>query len=281
MNWQRTTALIGATFVTLVLAISALLAPSIAAGGLLHPSRRHLTTPIPGNCENVLFKGVDVDLKGWKCSGKGGNRGTIVYLHGVADNRASASGVIERFTSKGFDVVAYDSRAHGESEGQTCTYGYLEKQDLRRVIDTLGVPSVVLIGTSLGAAIALQAAADDARIALVVAAEAFSDLRTIARERAPYFLTGWFLRQSFSVAEHRGRFEVDRVSPVTAAGRIKVPVLLIHGDNDRETTPDHSQRVLDALGGPKRLLLVKGAGHNESLRSSGVWEEIDRWVVSR
>jgi len=40
----------------------------------------------------------------------------IVYLHGVADNRTSSTGVIERFGRLGFDVIAYDSRAHGDSE---------------------------------------------------------------------------------------------------------------------------------------------------------------------
>jgi hypothetical protein len=49
----------------------------------------------------------------------------------------SAVGVIQRFVPRGFDVVAYDSRAHGESDGDACTYGFFEKQDLRRVLDTV------------------------------------------------------------------------------------------------------------------------------------------------
>jgi dipeptidyl aminopeptidase/acylaminoacyl peptidase len=65
---------------------------------------------------------------------------------------------------------------------------------------------------------------------------------------------------------------------VLAAARIKAPVLLIHGDRDRETPPAHSRRVFEALTGPKRLILVPGAGHNQSLRSAEVWSEIDRWI---
>ena len=41
----------------------------------------------------------------------------------------------DHFLARGFDVVAYDSRAHGESEGDVCTYGFYEKEDLRRVLD--------------------------------------------------------------------------------------------------------------------------------------------------
>jgi fermentation-respiration switch protein FrsA (DUF1100 family) len=80
-------------------------------------------------------------------------------------------------------------------------------------------------------------------------------------------------------AEQQGRFHVDAVSPVAAAAAIRSPVLLIHGAVDTDTPPDHSRRVLAALAGPKRLILVPGAGHNESLRGE-VWDEIERWVES-
>jgi len=173
--------------------------------------------------------------------------------------------------------VAYDSRAHGESEGDVCTYGFFEKQDLHRVLDTVGPGPVVLIGTSLGAAVALQEAARDARVTAVVAAETFSDLRTVATERAPFFFTSGIIERAFTLAEQQGGFRVDAVSPVMDAAEIKSPVLLIHGGADIETPPEHSKRVLAALAGSKRLILVPGAGHNESLRGD-VWVEIERWL---
>ena len=253
--------------------------PSWAAGGLLHPARHHVTTPPPSNCENRTFAGAGVALKGWYCHAAGASHGTIIYLHGTADNRTSAAGIAARFLARGFDVVAYDSRGHGESDGDICTYGFFEKQDLHRVLDVINPRGIVLLGTSLGAAVALQEAAGDSRIAAIVAAETFSDLRTIARERAPFFLSESTIRNAFSLAEQRGQFAVDNVSPVAAARRITVPVLLIHGELDLETTPDHSQRVLEALAGPKRLIIVKGAHHNESLNGM-VWQDIDVWIES-
>jgi pimeloyl-ACP methyl ester carboxylesterase len=175
-------------------------------------------------------------------------------------------------------VVAYDSRANGESTGDVCTYGYYEKDDLRRVIDTIEVHPVVLVGGSLGAAVALQAAPDDARIRAVVAAETFSDLRTIAIERAPWILSDGMIRRAFVEAESRGRFVVDEVSPVRAAARIQVPVFLVHGADDLDTPPDHSRRVFDALRGPKHMRLVHGARHGGSLTGE-ILVEIDRWLV--
>lgn len=124
---------------------------------------------------------------------------------------------------------------------------------------------------------AIQEAADDPRVSAIVAAEVFSGLRTVARERAPFFLTRGTIDKAFRLAERDGHFVIDAVSLFTAAPRITVPVLLIHGAEDKKTAPAHSERVYAALGGPKRLTLVPHAGHNRSL-SGDVWSEIDKWM---
>ena len=135
----------------------------------------------------------------------------------------------------------------------------------------------MVIGSSLGAAVALQAAAEDDRIKAVVAAESFSDLETIARERAPTFLTNGSIRKAFAIAEAQGKFVVADVSPVRAAARIHAPVLLLHGAVDRETSLSHSQRIFDALARSKQLIVVPSAGHNQALQAS-VWPRIEAWI---
>ena len=250
------------------------------ANGLLHPARRVLDAKLRETHPQVTFAGADVTLAGWKFPARGARRGTVVYLHGIADNRGSGLSAALRLSARGFDVVAYDSRAHGDSGGEICTYGFYEKRDLERVLDALESGPVIVIGSSLGGAVALQAAAEDPRISAVIAAESFSDLRTVATERAPWFFTARTIRQALVLAETQGGFRVDAVSPKDAARRISVPVLLIHGALDHETPPDHSQRIFDSLGGRKRLLLVQGAGHNQSLQPSSVWSEIDSWIDS-
>jgi len=267
---------------TLILAgvvfVAAAQVPSIAAGALLHPPRTFRDVPPPRGCVERAFDGAGILLKGWYCEAGAAHRGSVVILHGVADTRASVAGMVDRFLRKGLDVVAYDSRAHGGSGGDFCTYGYFEKQDLRQVIPTLRPGPVVLVGTSLGGAIALQAAAGNSRVAGVVVAEVFSDLETIVRDRSPRFIPDWMIRRALRKAEEIGSFTATDVSPVRAAHSITVPVLLVHGTADTATTPAHSQRVLAALAGPKRLILVEGARHNESLRGADVWRDIDRWI---
>lgn len=247
------------------------------AGGLLHPARHRVLQPPPQGCTNATFMSADVRLEGWRCPARPPRRGTVVYLHGIADNRTSAVGVIQRFMPRGFDVIAYDSRAHGESEGEACTYGFFEKQDLHAVLDTIEAGPIVLMGASLGAAVALQEAADDNRVSAVVSAETFSDLRTIASERAPFFFTASTIRAAFELAAEQGHFNVDAVSPQNAAARITAPVLLVHGGADTDTSPEHSRRVFAALQGPKRLIIVPGAAHNRSLRPE-VWLAIETWM---
>lgn len=275
-GWRIGVAIVGSAAV-IAGTVPGVVIPTAGALMLLHPLRRADAGPPPAGCETKTFAGAGVTLAGWQCSTAAPWRGSVVYLHGVADNRRSARSVIGRFLPRGFDVVAYDSRAQGESTGNACTYGFYEKRDLQRVIDALPLGPVVLVGGSLGGAVALQAAAGSPRVSAVVAAETFSDLRTIATERAPSFFTAGAIHRGLALAEWLGRFTVDDVSPAKAAATLTIPVLLVHGDADAETPTAHSRRVAAALVGPKRLLLVPGAGHNQSLRAE-VWGEIEEWI---
>jgi alpha-beta hydrolase superfamily lysophospholipase len=136
--------------------------PSWGAAAILHPHRRHVirTTSLPHR--DVAFENDGVILRGWRFPAMTPNRGvTVVALHGIADNRESAVWIAEQLVPKGFDVLTYDSRANGESGGDACTYGFYEKRDLSRALDQLAIQRAILVGNSLGAAVALQAAVED------------------------------------------------------------------------------------------------------------------------
>lgn len=70
--------------------------PAIGASALLHPLRRPVRQDPPESCVQVSLTSAGLTLKGWRQRAEGARRGTIVYLHGVADNRASAAGVMAR-----------------------------------------------------------------------------------------------------------------------------------------------------------------------------------------
>ncbi|HTY37288.1 MAG TPA: alpha/beta fold hydrolase, partial [Bacteroidota bacterium] len=124
-------------------------------------------------------------LSCWFVKQPHGARGTVIYLHGVGDCKIGGVPYARLFFGRGFNVFLYDSRRHGLSEGLYCTYGFHEKNDLALVIDYLKsrtditIGRIGVFGTSMGAAVALQAAALDTRIDAVIAEASFTDLRTI------------------------------------------------------------------------------------------------------
>jgi hypothetical protein len=80
--------------------------PGIGAGALLHPARTRVLLATPPACKDETFTGAGVMLTGWRCRTPAPRRGTIVWLHGVADNHGSAAGLVDRFLPRGFDLVA-------------------------------------------------------------------------------------------------------------------------------------------------------------------------------
>jgi uncharacterized protein len=253
--------------------------PEWGANAVLHPYRKPLTAVPDIPYQDVAFTGQGgIALRGWLFPASGERRGLLVYLHGIGDNRAGGIGLAKRFGPRGWDVLAYDGRAQGASGGGACTYGVLEKGDLSKALDALKADRVVLFGSSLGAAVALQATPLDARIVGVIAGSPFSSLAEVARDRAPWFATDAEVASALTIAGQKGGFDADAASPVASAPRIRVPVLLVHGERDRDTRLQHSRRIEAALRGPKRLLVVPGAGHDDTLRGADVWAEIEAWL---
>jgi len=260
---------------------AARLIPVWSRDGLLHPPHRAPALGEPAiPHEDLELRGEGVLLRGWRFQAEGPRRGLVVYLHGFGDDRREGEGIARRFGPLGFDVIAYDSRAHGESGGSACTYGVLERRDLERVLDAErpGTIPVALIGGSLGAAVALEAAAEDPRISLVVAIAPFCDLRTIAIERAPFFVGRERMEECLRLVERDGGFAVDDASPLAAAPRIRCPVLLVHGAEDRTTPPEHSRRIQAALSGERELIVVPGVGHYDPA-GEAAWARIERAVL--
>jgi pimeloyl-ACP methyl ester carboxylesterase len=245
------------------------------AAAILHPLRRPVTVVPRLPFQVVAFSSGSERLEGWLFRGDGERRGLVVYLHGIADNRQSGVGVAERLLPRGYDVFGFDARAHGLSSGSACTYGFHERHDVSRALDAVGASRAILLGHSLGAAVALQAAAVDPRVTAVVAASAFSDLPTIVRERARWLLVpGSYVDAALARAGEEARFSPADASSLALADRIAVPVLLLHGAADRKTPPSHSQRIHAALRGPRRLVLLPGVGHDEILGREEAWREI-------
>jgi pimeloyl-ACP methyl ester carboxylesterase len=248
------------------------------AGAIVHPYRKPLTRQPHLPFEVVRFPSGGEQLEGWLFRPER-TRGTVVYLHGIGDNRESGIGVTQRLVPRGYAVLAFDARAHGRSTGEICTYGYRERHDVSRALDALHLSRAILLGHSLGAAVALQAAAVDPRVVAVVAASPFSDLRSIVSERAGWLhLPRSYVERTLARAGEIGDFPPDEASPVALAPAVHVPVLLLHGARDRKTPPAHSLRIAAALPSPPVLRVLPGIGHDEILGRDEAWREIDAFL---
>ena len=226
--------------------------------------------------ENVIVETLDgLKLNCWFVRQKKNAHGTIIYLHGVGDCKIAGVPFARSLYDKGFNIFLYDSRQHGESEGYYCTYGFYEKYDVSAVISFLHsrkgirIGKIGIFGTSMGGAVAIQAAAIDTRISAIVSEGTYTALRVVFvdYQKRIIKLPWHFLRNIALVhSQKMANFKARLVSPIEDIKRVHVPILIVHGKNDSFIKSDYSKLLFDAANEPKQLLLIEGAEHND------VWE---------
>jgi len=279
----------------------------LASPALVHPIRRELTPDLIREAdasfattgatrEDFDVRAPDgVLLRGWRVRSKNPNGIWILLFHGQADNRVGTIGQSEFLLRAGYSVVMMDARAHGASEGSIATYGWLERNDTRAIIDALlasvrsrvlstltserhlssaavsssAPPHIFALGESMGAGIVLQSAAADPRIEAVVAESPFASLREATYDYAGLQKYPWLGKTFFAPGAwtllSRGvsiaGFPAAEVSPQHAVAARAFPVLLICDENDIVLPCRHAELIYAAARGPKQLWIVPRAFH--------------------
>ncbi len=249
---------------------------------LLHPSDLDLP------CEELTLKTAEgIPLSCWFIPASSSPRATIVYLHGVGESKIAALPMAKLLHDRGFHVFAYDARRHGDSGGTFCTYGFYEKHDASMIITWLygrsdrTVGPVGLFGASMGAAVALQAAALDDRIRAVAAESGFASLRSVFDEYQKRMIKlPWHYLRNIVIkrSELMAHFKANAVSPLEAVRSLHIPILLLHGKADTTIPPSYSEQVYASANPPKELWLVPGARHDNMWEEGG--EEYRRRIVA-
>jgi len=227
---------------------------------------------------NIIVDG-GIKLNSWLIKSAPPAKGTVIYLHGVADCKIDGIRFAKLLHDANYNVFLYDSRRHGNSGGRFCTYGYYEKHDVVKIIDylvsrtdiTLG--SIGLFGTSMGAAIALQAASIDPRIATVVSENSFATLRSIFDDyqKRMIQLPFHYLRNIVIVrSELMAKFKASDVSPMDSVKTMRIPVLFIYGTNDRLIKHSYSLMLYENANEPKEIFPIENASHNNAWSIAGV-----------
>jgi uncharacterized protein len=234
---------------------------------------------------NLKFENLDVlvedsiTLRGWFIHAKG-NTGvaTIILLHGIANCKESLLGFADTLAQLGYNCILYDARAHGESGGSNCTYGFYEKHDVSAYIDKATkeyahVGPIAIYGNSFGAAVALQAMAGDKRIRCGIVECSFATLREVAYDywkRLSHLPIHFIPDAALKNSEKIANFPVDSVKPEESAKQIDCPVLIAHGDQDKNISWEYGMRVFRNIKSPaKEWYLVHGAGHYDVPKVGG------------
>ncbi|VFQ46968.1 alpha/beta hydrolase [Desulfoluna butyratoxydans] len=247
-----------------------------ANGLFYHPDNRLYQTP-DRPYEEVSFESIDgTRLTGWFiASSQAVPFGTVIHFHGNAANISNHYGFVEWLPEAGFNLLLFDYRGYGDSEGKPGRRGVFEDSvaALKYAASRPDVdPSrLIAFGQSLGGANAVAAAAATPDVPLkgVVVDSAFFSYRSIARDKIGLIPVlkwlKWPLSFVMATNGHSPGPVIERLSPT--------PVLIIHGTKDRVIPYDHGRRLYDAAASPKTMWTVKGGVHTDALMT---WREIYR-----
>ncbi len=213
---------------------------------------------------DIPLQGEGQHINAWWWPAERADGPAVLYFHGSRWNLTGQLMRIRQLHDFGFSVLAIDYRGFGRSAG-----GVPSEQTVyedaraawRKFTELVPDPHErIIYGHSLGGAIAVDLAAGLGRAALgiepargLIVESSFTTLVDMAKAVSYSWLPmQWILSQKF-----------DTLGKIT---EVKMPVLFVHGADDRFVPARFSQSLYDATRAPKRLLLVEGATHNNSMR---------------
>ena len=255
------------------------------------PDPQYTAGPLPtGVSRAVDIERDGVRVRSWVLEPPGPPRGTVMLLHGIRSNKERHLPAARDYAARGFRTIAVDSRGHGESSGRYLTYGVEESEDLRALADALARESLlaeplVVVGSSYGAATAIQYAALDSRVDLTIALASFASLEEVVPAYVEWILGPLavlvpdgvvvdVLAESARVAE----FDPADACPRCAAARLTAPLRLVHSEDDERIPLAHA-RAIAAAAPDAELVVLHGASHGETGGASGVRTAVDRWLA--
>lgn len=248
-----------------------------SAQKLVHPAREASTaTPSDAGLafERVWFDASDgIGLVGWWMPSSAA-RGVVIFLHGYGDSKDQSLPLAPFLHRAGYHVLAFDFRAHGESGGDHTTVGLDEVRDVHAAIDFArrrapeASEGLALVGFSMGAAAALNAAPTSPEVDAIVADSAFATLANVASNSISHFsdLPKYpFGPLSVAFASWIVGKDVAENAPLRAVRDAEAPILVIQGAADVIAFPDEDGRAIAAAApAGSALWLVEGAAHVES-----------------
>ncbi len=237
--------------------------------------------------EEISFKAVDgLTLRGWWIPAEGSQR-AVIFLHGQGGSMDPDLPNVPSLHAAGFNVLMFDFRAHGRSEGKVSTIGYLERMDLLGAVQFLQQKDMLRIGVlgfSMGGIVAMLTVPLCDGIDAVVTDSGPAWLRHAlgvwaTEHRVPFWLARFLAWLTYFATSLRLGANLFEFEPVYWVGKIAPrPILFIQGDQDQYVPPRDFEALFAAAGQGKEAWRVTGAGH--CVIASQYPEEFRQRIVS-
>ena len=186
------------------------------------------------------------------------NAPVIIFFHGLWGNCYTNSVPIYRITEeKEWNLLLVNLRAHNESEGDVSTLGVLERYDCRDwvnwVVSEYGEQTpIFLLGISMGGAVA-----------------PLEMIKANSKENIHHKILSDLFTQFVNVGTKIwGGFDLKEANACVAVSKTSVPVLIIHGDKDKQAPVSMAYKIYDSCKSERELYIVSGSEHTDCYRSN-------------
>ena len=243
----------------LVAGLALAVLPSCAQQAFYHPDRHDYTRPehTTQTWQDVFFHSKDsTKLHGRFAPATGTAKGTVIHVHGNAQNLSAHWDFVSWLPAQGYNVFAFDYRGYGRSEGKPDVRGLFDDTnaalDYIRSRRDLDANKLLVFGQSLGGtnAIAAVGAGNKQGIRAVAIEATFANYAAIANDKITG--AGLLMNNRYSADRH-----IASISPI--------PLLLIHGDADSVIHVKHAHALFAAARAPKKLIIVPNGEHIDAL----------------
>ena len=199
----------------------------------------------------------------------------LVAMHGWRSSWLSDFSIISEFWHKnGCSILFAEQRGQGKSNGDYISFGLVERYDCEKWVKWVNenisnVTPIYLCGLSMGASTVLMASALSLpeNVCGVIADCGFTSPHAIGKhvtENNLHFYYGPISKAVDDIFKNKIQLQTSNYSTVDAMKENKLPVLFIHGTDDKFVPVEMTYENYIACTAPKRLLVVPGAGHGKS-----------------
>ena len=218
------------------------------------------------------------------------NSGTKYALvcHGYTSKAKHMAGFVNKFHSLGYNVLAVDARAHGDSEGTKIGMGWVERFDviewIKYIISLEPDAQIILHGVSMGASTVLMASGEELpkNVKAIIADCGYTSEWDEFRQEADVLHIPWFpvLNASSAISKVRDGYDFKQASAVEQVKKSHIPTLFIHGSKDELVPYGMLNELYSAANCEKEILTIQGAGHalSSSVAPELYWNTVETFL---